>query len=79
MEPTHGLFVFARLATDLRTMEQEKLYFTQLLQAGLKVSHGQSYQGKEGEFGWARIRFSLSEGMMRNAVARLDAIFDQQK
>lgn len=79
MEPTHGLFVFARLTKDLRTMEQEHSYFEQLLQAGLKVSLGRSYRGKESELGWARIRFSLTEENMRDAVAKLEAIFEGQR
>ncbi|KAF3044289.1 hypothetical protein E8E12_004288 [Didymella heteroderae] len=78
VQPTHGLFVFARLAKDLRTMEQDTSYFAQLPQTGLKVSPGHSYQGKEGELGWARIRFSIGEELMRKVVAKLDAIFEQQ-
>lgn len=79
VEPTHGLFVFARLAKDLRTVEQEQSRFAQLLQAGVKVSPGHSYRGKEGEFGWARIRYSLEEAMMRDAVAKLDAFLGQRR
>jgi DNA-binding transcriptional MocR family regulator len=79
VEPTHGLFVFARLTKNVRTMEQEQSYSTQLLQAGLKVSPGQSYRGKKGEFGWARIRFSLAGEMMEDAVAKLDAFFEQRR
>ena len=78
VEPTHGLFVFARLAKDLGTTEYESHYFAQLLEAGFKVSPGHRYRGKEGELGWARIRFSLTEAMMRDAVAKLDAFFEQQ-
>lgn len=79
MEPTHGLFVFARLTKDLRTIEQEHSYFEQLLQAGLKVSLGRSYRGKEGELGWARIRFSLTEEKMRDAVSKLEAFCEGQR
>ncbi|KAL1641562.1 hypothetical protein SLS61_010077 [Didymella pomorum] len=79
VEPTHGLFVFARLAKDLRTVEQEQSRFAQLLQAGVKVSPGHSYRGKEGEFGWARIRYSLEEAMMRDAAAKLDAFLGQRR
>lgn len=78
MGPTHGLFVFARLAENLRTTEHESHYFVQLLEAGLKVSPGHMYRGKAGEPGWARIRFSLAEATMRDAVTKLDAFFEQR-
>ena len=71
--------VCARLAKDFLTMEQEQSHFAKLLQAGLKVSPGHSYRGKEGEFGWARIRYSLGEAMMKDAVAKLDAFHEQRR
>lgn len=79
VQPTHGLFVFARLAKNIRTAGQERSYFDELLKAGLKVSPGRSYRGKEGKFGWARIRFSVADEVMREAAAKLDAILEKQR
>lgn len=60
-------------------MEQENSYFEQLLRAGLRISPSRSYRGKKGDFGWTRMRFSLTEEKIRDAVAKLEVIFEGQK
>jgi hypothetical protein len=40
--------------------------------SSLKVSLGRLYRGKEGEFGWARIRLCVAQEEIREAVARFD-------
>lgn len=79
VNPTHGLFLFVRLAPDVVTVDEEKSYFDGLIAAGLKVSPGQLYKGVKGEFGWARIRFSFAEEVMKRAVARFNRIHERRR
>lgn len=79
VQPTHGLFVFARLASKVFTAEQGESCFDILIRAGLKVSPGRLYIGKDNKFGWARIRFSIADQAMRVAVARLDQMLESQR
>jgi DNA-binding transcriptional MocR family regulator len=71
--PSHGLFVWARLAKGARCADDEARFFADLLAStGVKVGEGRFYRGVEGDFGWARLRFSLPEAEMRDAVARME-------
>jgi DNA-binding transcriptional MocR family regulator len=73
--PSHGLFVWARLAKGARCAGDEKRFFEDLLaRTGVKVGEGRFYRGAEGEFGWARLRFSMPEAEMRDAVARMEGV-----
>jgi len=37
------------------------------------VAHGSLHKGVEGDFGWARIRFSLSSVLMGDALERIES------
>ncbi|UPX15483.1 uncharacterized protein EKO05_0005929 [Ascochyta rabiei] len=79
VEPTHGLFLFAKLTNDLSTLEEEKSYFDRLTAAGLKVSPGRLYRGVDGEFGWARIRFCIAEDVMTKTIASFGQIWERER
>ncbi|KAF2715546.1 PLP-dependent transferase [Pleomassaria siparia CBS 279.74] len=67
--PTHGLFLFAKLAKDSKTARDETAFFDRLAMQGIRVGHGQWYRGVEGDFGWARIRFSVDVDVMMRALS----------
>jgi hypothetical protein len=69
--PTHGIFVFAKLAKNARTAKDEIAFFDRLAIKGVRVGLGHFYKGVEGDFGWARIRFSIPVDMMKKALATL--------
>ncbi|ORX90764.1 pyridoxal phosphate-dependent transferase [Clohesyomyces aquaticus] len=72
--PTHGIFLFARLARNARTVEEEMEFFNRLARHGVRVSPGRYYNGVDPELaqlGWARIRFSISVKDMVTAVSRI--------
>lgn len=74
--PTHGLFLFARLAKKAVTIHDEKAFFQDLeLRSGIKVAPGGGFSGVEKDVGWARMRFSISVGDMEEAVERLEDFF----
>jgi DNA-binding transcriptional MocR family regulator len=73
--PSHGLFLFARLAKTARNGEDEKGVFDRLaLHAGVLVGHGRFYKGVEGQYGWARIRFSVTVDVMQDALERMGRV-----
>jgi DNA-binding transcriptional MocR family regulator len=71
--PSHGLFLFARLAKQARNSAEEKRVFDRLAgNGGVLVGHGRFYKGVEGQFGWARIRFSVHVDVMQDALERME-------
>lgn len=75
--PTHGLFVWARLAGRPRSAEEERNWFEGLEREGVRVYQGRGFKGVEGGFGWGRVRVSVREGVMREAVERMEPlVFD---
>jgi aspartate/methionine/tyrosine aminotransferase len=71
VKPTHGVFVFAKLARHAKTVEDEIGFFDRLAQLGVLVAPGRLFVGVEREFGWARIRFSVPVGRMNEVVEKL--------
>lgn len=69
--PTHGIFVFAKLAKNARTANDEIAFFDRLAIKGVRVGLGHFYKGVEGDFGWARIRFSIPVDIMKKTLATL--------
>ncbi|KAF2634811.1 PLP-dependent transferase [Massarina eburnea CBS 473.64] len=69
--PTHGIFVFAKVARNAKTVEDEIEFYDRLAVHGLRVGPGRLYRGVERDFGWARIRFSVSQGVMEEALGKL--------
>lgn len=73
--PTHGLFLFAKLAKSATSADDEKRFYDQLTLHGLRVAPGRFQNGVEGDYGWARIRFSVSTDVMRDALKRLESFY----
>jgi len=72
--PSHGLFVFARLAKSAKSAADEEKFYDKLAMAGVRVGEGKLYKGVEGEYGWARIRFSLPVDVLQTAIGRIEAV-----
>lgn len=70
--PTHGLFLFAKLEKHARSAAEEKAFFDEMVLRGVSVGEGRGFKGVEGEYGWARIRFSLNEEVLREGLGRLE-------
>jgi gliotoxin/aspirochlorine biosynthesis aminotransferase len=69
--PTHGTFLFAKLGMKVRSVVEEKAFFNRLAVQGVRISPGRFYHGVELEYGWARIRFSVSTDVMQAALERI--------
>ncbi|KAG9187385.1 hypothetical protein G6011_05256 [Alternaria panax] len=78
--PTHGLFLFARLANKAVTIRDETSFYRNLeLQSGVKVALGGAFNGVEKDIGWARMRFSISVEDMEEVVEKLDHFFKRTR
>ena len=71
--PTHGIFLFAKLARNAKNAKDETAFFDRLAIHGILVGPGQFYKGVETEFGWARIRYSLPVPKMQKVLDHLSA------
>ncbi|CAO2655780.1 Nn.00g045830.m01.CDS01 [Neocucurbitaria sp. VM-36] len=71
--PTHGISLFAKLAKHAKSAEDEKTFYDRLALHGVKVGPGRFYRGVEGDFGWARIRYSVSLDVLQTALARIES------
>ncbi|KAH8725120.1 pyridoxal phosphate-dependent transferase [Phaeosphaeriaceae sp. PMI808] len=78
VEPSHGLFLFARLARRARCAGDEEAVFEALARGGVRVAEGRFYTAVEGDFGWARICFSVGVEVMQEAVGRIEAFLTQR-
>jgi aspartate/methionine/tyrosine aminotransferase len=76
--PTHGLFLFAKLARTSASgsMEEEDAFWRELEgRGGVKVAPGRGFNGVEKDGGWARMRFSVGVDVMEEVVEKLDEFF----
>lgn len=69
--PTDGIFLFAKLAKNAKTVDDEIDFYNRLARHGVLVGPGRFYKGVETDFGWARIRFSVRADHMRSALERI--------
>lgn len=70
-----GLYVFARLAPNASTWEDEAAVIQKLKEAGVLVSAGRAYHVPETEKGWARVGFALEPSVLEEAIRRMKTIF----
>ncbi|KAH7350503.1 pyridoxal phosphate-dependent transferase [Pyrenochaeta sp. MPI-SDFR-AT-0127] len=70
--PTHGLFLFAKLAKKAKNASEEKTFYDKLALQGVNVAQGRFFRGVEGDFGWARMRFSVERNVMETALLRIE-------
>lgn len=78
VRPTDGIFLFARLGMKIKSAVEEKAFFNRLSTQGVKVSPGRLYNGVEWEYGWARIRFSVSTNIMDEALRGILAFLEKE-
>lgn len=76
--PTHGNVLFAKLAKNARTAEEEKRFYDGLALHGVHVAQGRLFRGVDRNFGWARIRFSVESQVMNVALSRIESFLLQQ-
>lgn len=72
--PTHGLFLFVKLAKHARNASSEREVFDELAVSGVRVGEGSGFKGVEGEFGWARVRFAVDVETMLKALERMEKV-----
>jgi DNA-binding transcriptional MocR family regulator len=77
--PSHGLFLWAKMAKKAQSVGDEQVFFEELGSCGVKVGEGRFYKGVEGDYGWARIRFSMNEGLMTEALGKMDGVLMRRK
>lgn len=77
--PTHGIFLFAKLGMKVRSVVEEKAFFNRLSVQGVRVSPGRFYNGVEYEYGWARVRFSVSTEVMQEAIERIGRFLTKEE
>jgi DNA-binding transcriptional MocR family regulator len=75
--PSHGLFLFAKLAKGVRSAEEEKRFFDGLAVKGVKVAQGTWFRGVDGEFGWARVGFAVASRELDVAIRRLGEVLER--
>lgn len=73
-----GLYLFARIAPDCKTWEEESRVVQRLKQEGVLVSGGRGYHGPESEKGWARIGFAIPEKQLVSALNIMDKVFEEE-
>ncbi|KAJ3577056.1 hypothetical protein NPX13_g3504 [Xylaria arbuscula] len=69
-----GCFVFARVAPNANTWEDEANIIQAWKTAGVSVSPGKSYHVPENAKGWARINFALAPMDLAEALRRLNSV-----
>lgn len=69
--PTHGIFLFTKLGRNIKSLVEEKAFYNRLAVQGVRISPGRFYNGVELEYGWARIRFSVSVEVMQTVLERI--------
>ncbi|KAF2122846.1 1-aminocyclopropane-1-carboxylate synthase 7 [Lophiotrema nucula] len=71
-----GLYVFAKLAANAKTYEDEASMAWSLKDAGVLVSPGQAYHGPDGEFGWMRVGFAVEVADLKEAIERMERVVE---
>jgi len=70
--PTHaGFHLFAKLAKNAQTWDEEMAFVKQLLHAGVMVAPGKNFGGVDGQIGWVRMSFSIPEKDLRVGLERI--------
>ena len=72
-----GLFLFAKVAKDAKTWEDEAAMVKKLRELGVLVTPGRLFHGGEAEKRWARVTFSVPEDLLKDALRRTERLFVQ--
>ena len=73
-----GLYLFARVEPNAQSWEDEANMVESLKQAGVLVSAGKAYHGPEGDKGWVRIGFAVESVQLKEAIRRMEEVFDKR-
>ncbi|KAJ8069767.1 hypothetical protein OCU04_000185 [Sclerotinia nivalis] len=73
-----GLYLFAQIAPDCKTWEEEGRAVQRLKHEGVLVSGGRGYHGPESEKGWARIGFAIPKQQLASALEIMDKVFEAE-
>ncbi|KAI0517010.1 1-aminocyclopropane-1-carboxylate synthase 7 [Xylaria bambusicola] len=65
-------YVFAKIAPNLETWEEEDVIIKIFRSEGLQISMARSYHVPENEKGWTRLNFALEPSKLDEALTRLD-------
>jgi aspartate/methionine/tyrosine aminotransferase len=71
-----GLYVFARLAKDATSWDDESMLVTRMKEAGVLVSPGKAYHGPEHEKGWMRVGFAVKDEDLEKATKRMASVLE---
>lgn len=74
IRPNTTPFLFAKVAPDAETWDDEAKVIQHCKQAGVSLSAGRSYHVPEVEKGWARINFAVQPGILEEALRRLSTV-----
>lgn len=77
--PSHGLFLFARLARKAGTEKDEERFYHELAVRGVVVARGTPFKGVDKDFGWARLRFSIPVAQMEDAVRKIELFLEKRE
>ncbi|KAF1998234.1 PLP-dependent transferase [Amniculicola lignicola CBS 123094] len=72
-----GLYVFAKLARQAQTWEDESSVISDLKSSGILVSAGRAYHGPENEKGWMRVGFAVDPDQLTEAIRRMKTVLTQ--
>lgn len=70
-----GLFVFAKMAGEAKSWDDEQITMGRLKEVGVLVSAGRGYHGPEKEMGWMRVGFAVEKSRLEKALRRMEAIY----
>lgn len=70
-----GIYVFAKMARDAKSWEDEALVAQKLAEAGVLVSPGKAYHGPEDEKGWMRVGFAVPPSDLAKALQRMERVY----
>jgi aspartate/methionine/tyrosine aminotransferase len=69
---SHGIYVYAHLAPEAQTWEDEERMIKAVRQAGVLVSSGHSFHAMPTHAGWARIIISVDLATLAEALRRIE-------
>ncbi|KAH8703005.1 pyridoxal phosphate-dependent transferase [Phaeosphaeriaceae sp. PMI808] len=72
---TAGIYVFARLAPEAKTWEDEATMIARIKGAGVLVSGGKAYHVVEKEKGWVRITFAVAPEDLEKAIEAMKCVY----
>ncbi|MCJ1401065.1 hypothetical protein MMC11_004277 [Xylographa trunciseda] len=70
-----GIYVFARIAPNAQSWEDEAIAVRKFKDEGVLVSASRGYHGPENDKGWARICFAVESSKLEKAIRRMERVY----